>query len=77
MTLFIFHHDIFSKNLKYLRKKKHLTQKELALLSGINVFWIRGIERGRYRAEIPALDYRRLCEALNVKSDILGSRYLP
>jgi len=77
MTHIIFDDDIFSQNLKYLRKKNRLSQKELALRSGINVFWIRGIERGRYRAEIPASDYWRLCEALNVKPDIIGHKYLP
>lgn len=77
MTQILLDDDIFSQNLKYLRKKNRLSQKELALRTGINIFWIRGIENGRYRAEISASDYWKLCEALNVKPDIIGVRYLP
>ena len=46
MTQILFDDDIFSQNLKYLRKKNRLSQKELALRSGINVFWIRGLKMG-------------------------------
>lgn len=77
MTQIIFDDEIFSQNIRYLRKKNHLSQKELALRSGMNGFWIRGIENGRYRAEIPAPDYWRLCSALNVKPDTIGVKYLP
>ena len=77
MTLLVFQDDIFSNNLKYLRQKNRLSQKELALRTGINIFWIRGVERGRYRAEIPASDYFKLCEILNVSIDVIGSKYLP
>lgn len=77
MTQLVFHDDIFAQNLRYLRKKKHLSQKELALRSGINIFWLRGIESGRFRAEMLATDYFRLCTALNVKPDLIGNRYLP
>lgn len=76
MTLLILKDDIFSKNLKYLRLKNQLSQKELALRSGLNVFWIRGIERGRYRAEILASDYWKLCETLKIKPDFMANSYL-
>ena len=77
MTRLVFDDDTFSQNLKYYRKKSGISQKELALRSGINVFWIRGIERGRFRAEIRASDYWKLCATLNVTPDLMGSRYLP
>ena len=77
MTLLVFQDDIFSKNLKYLRQKNRLSQKELALRTGINIFWIRGIERGRYCAEMSASDYFKLCEVLNVSVDVIGNEYLP
>lgn len=77
MTLLVFHDDIFPQNLKHLRKKEHLTQKALALRTGINIFWIRGIESGRYHAEMPASDYWKLCNALKVTPGLMVSRYLP
>ena len=77
MTRYIFHDDIFAQNIIYLRKKERLTQKELALRSGLNIFWIRGIEKGRYRAEIPASDYWHLCDALHVNHNTIGHKYLP
>jgi transcriptional regulator with XRE-family HTH domain len=77
MTLLVFEDDIFSRNLKYLRKKKQLSQKKLAQRSGINLFWLRGIERGRFRAEISASDYWKLCEALDVKPEFFRNEYLP
>ena len=43
MTL-VLNDDIFPRKLIYLRKKKKLSQKQLALQSGITVYYLRGIE---------------------------------
>ena len=73
----IFDDAIFSWNIKYLRKKNHLSQKELAKRSGRSIYWIRGIENGFLRAEIDLLDYDMLCKALNVKPELIRNQYLP
>lgn len=46
--LMVLNDDIFPKNLSYLRKKRKLSQTKLAQQTGINVYLLRGIERGRF-----------------------------
>lgn len=48
---------MLSRNLRYLRKKKGLTQKNLVTLTGISLPILRSMERGRV---IPTLTEARL-----------------
>lgn len=71
MTL-VLNDDIFPRNLIYLRKKKKLSQKQLALQSGITVYYLRGIEHGRFRSQLPLSQYMSLCRILCVCPSLMG-----
>ena len=43
----------FEKNLVYLRKKKNLSQEDLAYLTGVTRQTIISIEQGKYIASLP------------------------
>lgn len=64
--------EIFPANLMYLRKKYGLSQLALARRTGISVYWIRGVEKGRFYSQISNAEYERLSSALCVSPLILG-----
>lgn len=65
--------DIFPKNLSYLRKKRKLSQTKLAQLTGINVYLLRGIERGRFCSQLSCAQYLCLCRLLDISPSVMGS----
>ena len=59
-----------AENLKQLRKKAKLTQKQLAEKCELNIGTIQGYEQGRYEPKYDA--YKKLSEALHVDiSDLM------
>lgn len=70
--LLVLNDDIFPKNLSYLRKKK-LSQTKLAQQTGINVYLLRGIERGRFRSELSCVHDLSLCRLLDISPSVMGS----
>ena len=71
--LLVLNDDIFPKNLAYLRKKRKLSQVKLAQQAGIDVYLLRGIERGRFRADLHIEQYISLCRILQVSPSLMGS----
>ena len=71
--LLVLNDDIFPKNLSYLRKKRKLSQTKLAQQTGINVYLLRGIERGRFRSELSCVHYLSLCRLLDISPSVMGS----
>lgn len=61
-----FNDKIFPANLKYLRRKRGLSQIELARRTGIGVYLIRGIENCRLYPRMTMADYEQLCKVLRV-----------
>jgi transcriptional regulator with XRE-family HTH domain len=55
---------IFSRNLQALRKKKQLTQEELAGRAGISVAYVSMLERGQRTPPLETIDL--LAKALKV-----------
>lgn len=58
-----------AENIKELRKSLHITQKELAEMTGLSIGTIQGYEQGRYEPKMEALE--RLREALSCSFDDL------
>ena len=71
--LLVLNDDIFPKNLAYLRKKRKLSQVKLAQQAGIDVYLLRGIERGQFRADLQIGQYISLCRILQVSPSLMGS----
>lgn len=62
---------IYGKALKKLRIKNHLTQEQLAQMTGFETKYISQLETGRYMGTIKTM--LKFCEALNVTpNDILN-----
>jgi len=62
---------IYGKALKKLRIKNHLTQEQLAQMTGFETKYISQMETGRYMGTIKTM--LRFCKALNVTpNDILN-----
>lgn len=62
-------HAAMGQRIKAKRKELHLTQEQLAELSGLSASFLGHIERGSRIASIETL--YSLCKALNVSSDYL------
>lgn len=63
---------IIGANLRKARKKRKLTQVELAKLAGVNANYYSQLERGRVKGNISSKTVKKLSEALGIKSsDIL------
>lgn len=61
---------IYGNKIKDLRIKNHLTQEQLAQLTGFDTKYISQLETGRYMGPIKSM--LKFCEALNVTpNDIL------
>ena len=71
--LLVLNDDIFPKNLSYLRKKEGLSQVKLAQQTGIDVYLLRGIEKGRFCSQLPCVQYLSLCRTLRVSPSVMGS----
>lgn len=61
---------IYGKSIRNLRTKNHLTQEQIAQLTGFDTKYISQLETGRYMGTIKTM--LKFCEALNVTpNDIL------
>lgn len=54
----------FGKNLKTLRQKENLTQKEFALKSGLHINYIGMIERGERNPSL--INLNKIAKGLNI-----------
>ena len=64
------------ENIRYLRKKANLTQKQLAQMVGVNEVTIRSYERGKYEPKTDVL--YRLVKALDCNiNEILDKPFIP
>ena len=71
--LMILNDNFFPENLRYQRKKKKMSQYDLAMQTGIDAFLIRSIEAGRCRCQLPSDKYILLCQILKVDPVALNS----
>lgn len=62
----IIHNEIFSRNLRYLRRRKNISQKKLAEMMGFSVYYLRNIELCRREAVLTHQKMKQLCEILGV-----------
>lgn len=60
----IIRNEIFSRNLRYLRQKSKLSQKELAQRMGFSVYYLRNIELCRREAVLTYQELKLLCSIL-------------
>ena len=66
----IIRNEIFSRNLRYLRQKSKLSQKELAQRMGFSVYYLRNIELCRREAVLTYQELNLLCSIL--QTDVEG-----
>ena len=62
----IIRNEIFSRNLRYLRQKSKLSQKELAQRMGFSVYYLRNIELCRREAVLTYQELKLLCNILQI-----------
>ena len=60
----IIRNEIFSRNLRYLRQKNKLSQKELAQRMGFSVYYLRNVELCRREAVLTYQELKLLCSIL-------------
>ena len=63
----IIRNEIFSRNLRYLRQKNKLSQKELAQRMGFSVYYLRNIELCRREAVLTYQELKLLCSILQTE----------
>ena len=61
--------EIICKNLRYLRKRNGLTQKQMADILGVGIGSIREMEKGRIPRCFRVGALRRLCEYFQISGD--------
>ena len=66
----IIRNEIFSRNLRYLRQKSKLSQKELAQKMGFSVYYLRNVELCRREAVLTYQELKLLCSIL--QTDVEG-----
>ncbi len=66
----IIRNEIFSRNLRYLRQKSKLSQKELAQRMGFSVYYLRNVELCRREAVLTYQELKLLCSIL--QTDVEG-----
>lgn len=66
----IIRNEIFSRNLRYLRQKSKLSQKELAQRMGFSVYYLRNVELCRREAVLTYQELKLLCNIL--QTDVEG-----
>ena len=71
--LMVLNDDVFPENLRYQRKKKKMSQYELSMQTGIDAFFIKSMEAGRCRCQMPSDQYILLCQVLKVDPVALNS----
>ena len=60
----IIRNEIFSRNLRHLRQKNKLSQKELAQMMGFSIYYLRNIELCRREAVLTYQELKLLCGIL-------------
>lgn len=65
MEIIIFN-KTFSRNLRYLRRRKNLSQKQLAEMMGFSVYYLRNIELCRREAVLTYQQMKQLCGILEI-----------
>ena len=63
--------QIFGENLRALRQREHLTQKELARIMGIGVGSLRRIDRGDFPLRFYVSHLERILDHFGVTADSL------
>ena len=67
----------FCKNILYLRRKHHLSQKEMAAILGISIGRLRRIERGEDQTRLHCGMLCRVCDYFALSADkILHENWL-
>ena len=62
----IIYNETFSRNLRYLRRKKKISQKQLAEMLGFSVYHLRNIELCRREAVLSYPQMKQLCSILEI-----------
>lgn len=62
----IIYNETFSRNLRYLRRKKKISQKRLAEMMGFSVYHLRNIELCRQEAVLSYPQMKQLCSILEI-----------
>ena len=68
--------QFFSANIRYLRKKYHLSQRSLAALLEIGVGSLRRLEHGEFSQRVTVHTLHRTCLVFGVSADVVLSEYL-
>ena len=68
--------DVFSSNLRHLRKKHHMSQTTLARLVCMDINVLRGIENGILYPSIPLPVFQKMCQVFHIPSQALATKYL-
>jgi transcriptional regulator with XRE-family HTH domain len=63
MEIIIFN-ETFSQNLRYLRRKKGISQKKLAEMMEFSVYYLRNVELCRREAVLTYQELKLLCSIL-------------
>ena len=63
--------SIFCRNVYYLRKKHHLTQKEMAQILGVGVGNLRKMEKGPEYPRIYGKMLIRVCNHFDIFADVM------
>lgn len=62
----IINSEIFCRNLRYLRRKKKISQKQLAQMMGFSVYYLRNIELRRRETVLTYQQMKQLCSILEI-----------
>ena len=62
----IIYNETFSRNLRFLRRRKNISQKKLAEMMGFSVYYLRNVELCRREAVLTYQQMKKLCEILDI-----------
>jgi transcriptional regulator with XRE-family HTH domain len=68
-------YQIFSNNVKYIRKKKNLTQEELAEISDLSISYVKQIESCKNYKNLTLTTMLKISKALNTTISNLFNPY--
>ena len=67
--------EIFGKRVRYYRKKKKLSQEQLAELCDLHPTYVGQLERGEKNASLETI--MRVCEGLEISPEVLFENVVP